>query len=146
LWFGFGQRSSYHFKRILDVQFENTKFIVRGLELIDPKFHHLNTCFCPLETGQLLWYPPAFSEHSRGIIETWYENNNFEISEVDARALACNSISVGWNIIMPEISKGLRDILYINGYDVIQLDMGEFILGGGACKSLVLEPIQKILI
>ena len=30
------------------------------LELVDSRFYHLDTCFCPLSGGELLYYPGAF--------------------------------------------------------------------------------------
>ncbi len=39
-------------------------FFGRGvvpLELASPRFYHLDTCFCPLTGGEVLYYPPAFT-------------------------------------------------------------------------------------
>jgi N-dimethylarginine dimethylaminohydrolase len=142
LWFGFGFRSNLTRKVALDDFFETTDIIVRPLELIDPRWYHLDTCFCPLETGELLWYPPAFSEHSRYTIETWYGSNAIAVSEADALALACNAISIGNHLIVPEISDELDGHLMGRGYLVEQLDMSEFLKSGGACKSLILQTPQ----
>ncbi|HEY2883372.1 MAG TPA: amidinotransferase, partial [Pirellulales bacterium] len=30
------------------------------LELVDPYYYHLDTCFCPLSAGQAIYFPPAF--------------------------------------------------------------------------------------
>jgi hypothetical protein len=35
------------------------------LQLVDQRFYHLDTCFCPLDGGYLMYYPPAFDEPSR---------------------------------------------------------------------------------
>ena len=142
LWYGIGFRSSWPFKSVLDTYFENTDIIVRPLELIDSRFCFLDKCFCPLDTGELLWYPAAFSEHSKYIIESWYGDRAITVSEADACHFACNSISVGKNIIAPSISQDLEKYLVERGYTVNQVDMSEFIFSGGACKSLSLEVIQ----
>jgi len=33
---------------------------VLSLRLMDERFYHLDTCFCPLNGGYLLYYPQAF--------------------------------------------------------------------------------------
>lgn len=139
LWYGFGFRSSLAFKAVLDQHFDDTQFIVRGLELVDPRFYHLDTCFCPLDTGELLWYPAAFSEHSQYTIRTWYEHNAIEVSEDDAAAFACNAVSVGRSIVLPIISDTLKERLEDGGYKVYQVDTSEFQKSGGSCKCLTLE-------
>ena len=35
------------------------------LELVDPSFYHLDTCFCPLNERQALVWPEAFSEDKK---------------------------------------------------------------------------------
>ena len=38
-------------------------------KLVDDRFYHLDTCFCPLDGGVLLYYPDAFSAAARASIE-----------------------------------------------------------------------------
>ncbi|MEW6158445.1 MAG: hypothetical protein AB1813_13510 [Verrucomicrobiota bacterium] len=33
-----------------------------SVELVDARFYHLDTCFCPLPGGGAIWFPPAFDE------------------------------------------------------------------------------------
>ncbi len=35
------------------------------LELVDPYYYHLDTCFCPLAAGQAIWFPAAFDQYGR---------------------------------------------------------------------------------
>jgi len=35
-----------------------------ALELVDPRFYHLDTCFCPLPDGSAFWFPAAFDEYA----------------------------------------------------------------------------------
>ena len=35
------------------------------VELVDPRYYHLDTCFCPLAADEAIWYPPAFDEYGR---------------------------------------------------------------------------------
>ena len=34
--------------------------LVLPLELVDPRFYHLDTCFCPLAPGEAIYFPDAF--------------------------------------------------------------------------------------
>lgn len=142
LWMGVGQRGSRSFKSALDILTANTQLIVKPLELVDPVFYHLSTCFCPLDTGELLWYPAAFSEYSQTLIDSWFEGRSIELSRVDAMSLAASSISLGENILTPAISDILQTSLTARGYKVITHNMSEFLKSGGGCKCLVLEVPQ----
>ncbi len=35
------------------------------LELVDPYYYHLDTCFCPLAPGRAIYYPGAFDDYGR---------------------------------------------------------------------------------
>ena len=38
---------------------------VLPLQLVDSRFYHLDTCFCPLDPQTAIWYPPAFDVYAR---------------------------------------------------------------------------------
>lgn len=139
IWYGIGQRSTMPFKAALDKFFESESIMIRPVKLINEDLAHLDMCMCPLETGDMLWYPGGFSTQSQLVIESWNHDHLIEVSREDAYRFACNSISVGTTIIMPEVSEKLIDRLNSKGYDVIICDMSEFIKAGGACKSVVIE-------
>ena len=40
------------------------------LELVNPRFYHLDTCFCPLAPGVAIYYPEAFDPYGRRVLET----------------------------------------------------------------------------
>ena len=142
LWYGIGHRSSFAYKSFLDACFEDTPVIVRPLELVNPNFYHLDTCFCPLDTGELLWYPPAFSEYSRTVIESWYDGKNIKVTEEDANNFVCNAVSIGNSIVTSKMSPFLLAKLLSGCYTVFEHDMSEFMKSGGACKCLTLELIK----
>lgn len=142
LWYGFGFRSSLTYKSTLDREFDETDMIVRPLGLVDPRWYHLDTCFCPLDNGGCLWYPGAFDEHAQYTIETWYGDSAIAVSEEDALGFACNAVSVGSTVITPTISEDLLYTLNERGYAVVQVEMSEFLKSGGACKCLTLEVIE----
>jgi N-dimethylarginine dimethylaminohydrolase len=111
-----------------------------SLGLVDPRFYHLDTCFCPLSNGDVMYYPPAFDAASRALIETHYPiAKRIVVDEVDALRFACNAVNVGRTILLNEISPQLCTELEMRGFTVIQVKLTEFLKAGGAAKCLVLR-------
>ena len=79
------------------------------MRLIDPRFYHLDTCFCPLEEGWLLYYPQAFDAYSNRLIEQRVPaEKRMAISEADAVRFACNAVNIGRQIFVNQVSAELR--------------------------------------
>lgn len=142
LWYGIGFRGTYPFSEQLHKIFKSDRVTVKVLAMVNPSFYHLDTCFCPLDTGELLWYPDAFSEHSQKIIRAAYKKSAIEVSGRDAVAFACNAVSVGSAIVTSVISHELHASLQARGYEVYQCDVSQFLKSGGGCKCLTLELIE----
>lgn len=140
LWFGFGFRTEIGFKKILEEALAEFTTVVKQLELVDPRFYHLDTCFCPLDDVNLIWFPDAFSQNSQYMIRSIYPNS-IRVEENDAIKFACNAVSIGKTIVMPEISMKLFDQLSSLGYKVEQVNMSQYMRSGGACKCLTIEAI-----
>jgi N-dimethylarginine dimethylaminohydrolase len=87
-----------------------------------------------------MYFPDAFDTPSRAAIEAIYPaGKRILVTEQEATAFACNVISVGETIIMHKVSTDLSCRLGRLGFDVVQIDLSEFIKGGGSAKSLVLR-------
>jgi N-dimethylarginine dimethylaminohydrolase len=113
---------------------------VTSLHLIDPRFYHLDTCFTPLHGGYLLYYPGAFDAASLAMIEQHYPSNKrIAVTEADATRMACCALNIGRMVFTGEISKDLARRLFDAGFDVVQLELSEFIKGGAGAKSLALR-------
>ena len=113
---------------------------VTPLDLIDPRFYHLDTCFAPLSDGSVMYYPGAFSPNSIRQIEAFYPpHKRIAVSESDAVRFACNVVNVGHTLILNQVSAALRSTLVSRGFQVIQLDLSEFLKAGGAAKCLVMK-------
>lgn len=136
LWVGSGIRSE---PQALDEIVEVLNVEACGLELVDPRWYHLDTAFCPLPEGQAIAYKKAFARKSVEVLNHAFGENIIWVSEQDARNFACNAISIDQNIIMHKASAGLRSALEQRGFEVIESDVSEFIKAGGACKCLTLE-------
>ena len=113
---------------------------VNTLHLVDPRFYHLDTCFTPLHGGFVLYYPGAFDAVSRAVIEHEFAaDRRIEVSEADATRMACCALNIGRTLFTGELSKELGTQLFDAGFDVVQLELSEFIKGGGGAKSLALR-------
>ncbi|HIK29533.1 MAG: TIGR00300 family protein [Oscillatoriaceae bacterium SKW80] len=143
LWAGYGFRSELdshpYIAKWLDIE-------VVSLQLVDERFYHLDTCFCPLNDGYLLYYPPAFDFYSNRIIEMRVpEEKRIAIKEADAVNFACNAVNLDKIVIMNKASEELKQRLAEVGFTVVSTPLTEFIKAGGAAKCLTLrvtEPVQ----
>jgi len=113
---------------------------VVGLELVDPRFYHLDTCFAPLAGGYAMYYPAAFSGEALREIEAYYPGEKrIVVDEADAVRFACNAVNVGETIILNNISGNLSATLESIGFTVVQVSLSEFLRAGGAAKCLVMK-------
>jgi lysine-ketoglutarate reductase/saccharopine dehydrogenase-like protein (TIGR00300 family) len=137
LWAGYGFRSELDSHPILA---KWLKLEVISLRLIDPRFYHLDTCFCPLEGGWLLYYPQAFDAYSNRVIEQRIPpEKRIPVSETDASHFACNAVNLGNRIIVNQTSAELRGRLEGAGFEVVETPLTEFMKSGGAAKCLTLR-------
>jgi N-dimethylarginine dimethylaminohydrolase len=123
---------------------------VTSLHLVDPRFYHLDTCFATLAGGYVMYFPGAFDAASLSAIEAAYEpGKRIVVTEREATAFACNVINIGETILMHTVPTDLANRLIHLGFDVVQINLSEFLKGGGSAKSLVLRlsdvQIQTIL-
>jgi N-dimethylarginine dimethylaminohydrolase len=116
--------------------------LVISVELVQDRFYHLDTCFCPLPRGGALWYPQAFDEYGQRAIRH-HVKELVDVSSEEAMRFACNAVTLGNDIIMPEGCPQLQQALNKLGYNCHGLCMTEFMKAGGACKCLTLLLPQK---
>jgi N-dimethylarginine dimethylaminohydrolase len=112
-----------------------------SLRLVDPRYYHLDTCFCPLPGGTLLWYPPAFDGESRAAVESLVPaGSRFAVCDQDAMAFACNAIGVETgSVILNDASEPLAGWLTSRGFTVHATPLAEFMKAGGSAKCLTLR-------
>jgi N-dimethylarginine dimethylaminohydrolase len=111
---------------------------VLPLELIDPRFYHLDTCFCPLKRDEAMYYPGAFDDYGRSVLRE-HVPHLIEVSVDEAAAFSCNAVVLGGNVILNEGSPKLARALLWRGYTVHTLRFSEFIKSGGSAKCLTLR-------
>jgi N-dimethylarginine dimethylaminohydrolase len=136
-WTGFGQRSDRAASDAIAAFFGRE---VVPLELASPRFYHLDTCFCPLSGGEVLYYPPAFTPAALAEIRARIPAEQLiEASDEAAAALCVNAVSIGETIVMAKAPASLRKTLEARGYRVAEVDLAPFILSGGAAFCLTLR-------
>ena len=141
LWAGHGFRSHESAKPFLE---KWTGVEVHLLRLQDPRFYHLDTCFCPLEGGHLLYFSEAFDASSNAAIEARFPSRRrFDVNEADAAGFACNAVNIGSHVILNRASNQLKDWLRARGFQVAETSVSEFMKAGGATKCLSLNLDEK---
>ena len=110
---------------------------VVAVELVDPRYYHLDTCFCPLDKGTVLLAPSALSPESRERVRR-LASRVVEVPDAAAAGFACNAMAVGDVVVSSSAIEELRAPLRAAGYGVLGLPMSEFIKAGGAVRCLSL--------
>ncbi|MCF3104430.1 amidinotransferase [Streptomyces roseoverticillatus] len=114
---------------------------VIGLDLVNPRYYHLDTALCVLDDstdGEIMYYPGAFSAGSREVLRRLFPDA-LVASEEDAAALGLNAVSDGRHVLLPQAAIGLFDPLRARGYEPIGMDLGELLKGGGSVKCCTQE-------
>lgn len=141
LWVGHGFRSDAAVPELLE------KLLGRKtapLNLVDPRFYHLDTCFCPLEGGILMYYPAAFDSKSQSLIEVLVPpDKRIAVEEADALKFCCNAVDLEKHIYMNNASDRLQTHLRRAGFKPVITPLSEFMKAGGAAKCLTLKLVEK---
>lgn len=111
---------------------------VLPLELINPRFYHLDTCFCPLAPGVAIYYPAAFDGYGRKVLET-HIPKLLPVVEPEANRFGCNAVVVGKTVITNSRCDRLAADLRAWGYEPIAVELDEFLKAGGSAKCLTLR-------
>jgi N-dimethylarginine dimethylaminohydrolase len=136
-WAGYGPRSNEAGLRAVAEVFGRP---VVALELATDRFYHLDTCFCPLPGGEVLYYPPAFAPDAQRAIKDHVEPHLLmEASEEDAARFCVNAVAFDRTIVMAEAADGLRARLTERGYRLIEVNLAPFILSGGGAYCMTLR-------
>lgn len=144
LWTGYGFRTE------IEAHADIEKFLGRevvSIRLTDERFYHIDTCFCPLADGFLMYHPPAFDYESRLRIESRVPSHKrIIVDTADAGHFACNAVNIGENVILHSASEPLKARLMLAGFKVHEVELTEFLKAGGSAKCLTLkltEPVRS---
>ena len=137
---GFGPRTEKlalkHLAHDLDVT-------VRGVRITHPGMYHLDLGFCPLDETRAMVCPAAFDDASaRTLLDLVPEP--LVLTEAEAMTFCANSIVVGRTVIMPACPPRVRSWLEARDFEVVGVDVTEFLKGGGAIRCLT-NPLDVAL-
>ena len=111
---------------------------VLSLELVDPRYYHLDTCLAALDDTNVAYYPAAFSAASRALLQVLYPDALLA-SAADAAVLGLNFVSDGRNVVISQDARGLIGQLVAAGYEPVPVDLSELLKAGGSVKCCTLE-------
>jgi N-dimethylarginine dimethylaminohydrolase len=108
------------------------------LQLVDPHYYHLDTCFCPLNTTTAAWFPAAFDDYAQKVVRE-HIPALLEVIPEEASRFACNAVVIGTDVILnsgcPQFERRLTDA----GFVTHATELDEFIKAGGSAKCLTLR-------
>jgi N-dimethylarginine dimethylaminohydrolase len=111
---------------------------VVSLELVDPRFYHLDTCLATLDDSNIAYYPGAFSAASLEVLRALYPDAVLA-SSADAEAFGLNCVSDGLHVVIAQAATGLIRQLVDAGYLPVPVDLSELLKAGGSVKCCTME-------
>lgn len=137
LWTGYGFRTEIEAHDEIRDYFDVD---LVSIKLTDSRFYHIDTAFCPLSNGFLMYHPPAFDFDSRVAIESRVPpHKRIVVDTLDAGNFACNAVNIGDVVILNQASDPLKARLMLSGFHVREVDLSEFLKAGGSAKCLTLK-------
>ena len=93
-----------------------------------------------------MYHPPAFDYESRIAIESRIPADKRIIVDThDAGNFACNAVNLEKKVIVNKASDHLKNELNRFDFDVIEVDLSEFIKAGGSAKCLTLKLYDSVI-
>jgi N-dimethylarginine dimethylaminohydrolase len=111
---------------------------VLSLELVDPFFYHLDTCFCPLDGNTALFFPAAFDEYAGRVLAESVPDL-LAVRDAPARRFGCNAVVVDKTVVTNTGCDDLKPLLEERGYGLRMVELSEFMKSGGSAKCLTLK-------
>ena len=114
---------------------------VISLQLVDPRYYHLDTCLLVLDdspdTPLIAYYPPAFSPGSQRVLARLFPDAVIA-GPADAACLGLNGVSDGGSVVLPVEAQSLGRTLAARGFDPVFVDISELRRAGGGPKCCTL--------
>jgi N-dimethylarginine dimethylaminohydrolase len=115
---------------------------VVSLQLVDPRYYHLDTCLLVLDdspvTPLIAYYPPAFSPGSQRVLARLFPDAVIAHA-ADAACLGLNGVSDGGSVVLPAEARTLGRTLAARGFGPVFVDISELRRAGGGPKCCTLE-------
>ncbi|MET1006550.1 MAG: dimethylargininase [Propionibacteriaceae bacterium] len=113
---------------------------VISLELVDPRFYHLDVALTVLDDrhDHIAYYPAAFSAPSQRVLAELFPDAVLA-EAADASVLGLNCVSDGQHVFVPTGAPHLMAELARAGYEPVAIDLSELLKGGGSVKCCTQE-------
>lgn len=111
---------------------------VLGLELVDPRFYHLDTAVAVLDDRTVAWLPRAFTPAAQDVLRARFPDA-VVAGEADAAVLGLNAVSDGLHVVMNAGADALAEQYRERGFEPIAVDLSEMRKAGGGVKCCTLE-------
>jgi N-dimethylarginine dimethylaminohydrolase len=108
------------------------------LQLVDPRYYHLDTALTVLGGANVAYLPEAFSESSRKVLAQLFPDAVLA-TPADAAVLGLNAVCDGTHVVLPAQATGLAGQLEARGLVPVPVDLSELLRGGGGPKCCTLE-------
>jgi N-dimethylarginine dimethylaminohydrolase len=108
------------------------------LELVNPRYYHLDTCFCPLAPGVAIYYPPAFDAYAQSVLQSLVADL-IPVCDEEAEHFACNAVVSGKTVVTNTGCPNLHLQLHLRGFIAHETPLDEFVKAGGSAKCLTLR-------
>jgi N-dimethylarginine dimethylaminohydrolase len=108
------------------------------VELVDARYYHLDTCFCPLKSDTAIYFPEAFDRYGRQTIEA-HIPHLISLDAEEAGHFAANAVVVGRSVITNTGCPKLHGMLTEHGFVPMATPLCEFVKAGGSAKCLTLR-------
>jgi N-dimethylarginine dimethylaminohydrolase len=108
------------------------------LQLVDPRFYHLDTALFVLDDSNIAYYPAAFSPGSRAVLRQLFPDAIVADAE-DAAAFGLNSVSDGRHVVIEVAAHRLAEHIRQRGYEPVPVDLSELRKAGGGAKCCTQE-------
>lgn len=115
------------------------------LELVDPRFYHLDTALVVLAPDVVAYFPEAFAPHSRAELERRYPDAILA-TERDALALGLNAVSDGRHVVLAAQTIDLPVQVAAAGLTPVPVDVSELKRAGGGVKCATMELHRTVAV
>lgn len=110
---------------------------VRLIELVDPRYYHLDITFCPLDSTRALVWPGAWDSYGCTVMQALVPEP-LVLEPEEAAGFVANSVVVGRTVLMPICPPRVGRRLEAWGFTPVEVDVSEFRKAGGGCRCLTL--------
>ena len=137
LFIGVGYRANKKAHKTLAKVFDRKVIL---LEIVNPHFYHLDMGFLPLNNDTAFYYPAAFSDNAKQILQKTVPHL-LELTKEEALGFCGNSIVTDHHVVHQKDNPSFKQKLQTLGYKSVEVDLSEFKKSGGGahCLTNILE-------